>query len=92
MTRQDGPSRAVFAWNVWRLRTGSGLTQAELGGKIGWRSAGARVSRIEMDEKPPTLDTVDAVAAALGVTAAELLTPHAGDGTPPHLASNGARP
>ena len=44
--------------------------------------ASSRVSEIELDGHSPTLDTVDVVAAALGVSAAALLTPQAEDGTP----------
>lgn len=75
-------SREVLARNVWRLRTAQGMTQAQLGGKIGYRSGASCVSDVELAVHSPTLDTLDRFAAALGISAVVLLTPQAEDGAP----------
>jgi transcriptional regulator with XRE-family HTH domain len=50
---------------VRQLRTASGFTQAQLAERAGM--ATQAVSRIERGERSPTLETVDRLAAALGV-------------------------
>jgi transcriptional regulator with XRE-family HTH domain len=53
------------------LRLGSGLTQAELAQAVGLSANHLGV--LERGEKVPTLETVEAVAKALGVPVTELL-------------------
>jgi transcriptional regulator with XRE-family HTH domain len=77
----DSPSRDVLAVNVRRLRMALGLTQTELALKLGNKTH-ILVTGIENSTKPPVLDTVDRLAAALGVTPADLLTPPAEAGGP----------
>lgn len=70
----DSPSHVVFAFNVRRLREHQGLTQEELGATAGFPADPAnRVSKVERAVAGATLDTVDRLAAALGVTPASLL-------------------
>jgi len=58
---------------VRQLRTASGFTQAQLAERAGM--ATQAVSRIERGERSPTLETLDKLAAALGVGLAELADP-----------------
>ena len=55
---------------VRQLRAACGLTQAQLAEKPGM--ATQAVSRIERGERSPTLETLDKLAAALGVGLGEL--------------------
>ena len=55
---------------VRQLRTASGFTQARLAERAGM--ATQAVSRIERGERSPTLETLDKLAAALGVGIGEL--------------------
>lgn len=55
---------------VRQLRLAGGFTQAELAERSGM--ATQAVSRIERGERSPTLETLDKLSAALGVTLGEL--------------------
>jgi HTH-type transcriptional regulator/antitoxin HipB len=50
---------------IRRLREGLGISQAELGRRIG--STQPAIARLEAGRVSPTLETLDRVAAALGV-------------------------
>lgn len=73
--------RAILAWNLRKLRTERGLSQEKL-------AADAAVDRaylggMEREQENPSIDALDKVAAALGVSLAELLvTPAEGDAPP----------
>jgi len=62
--------RRLVGGNVRRLRTLSGLTQAELAGKMGVDRA--YVSALELGERNPTIVTLWHVSQALGVKIAQL--------------------
>jgi transcriptional regulator with XRE-family HTH domain len=69
------PSAYVLGVNVRRIREHQGLEQDQLGEIAGWGRT--RISQIETVKRGCNLATVDKLAEALGVTAAELLTPPA---------------
>ena len=84
MLTPDSPARDIFAYNVYRFRKAQGLTQAGLAARAGYgRVKAERVSDLEQGSHAPTLTTVDRIARALGVTAAQMLTcPGRGTGDP----------
>jgi transcriptional regulator with XRE-family HTH domain len=66
--------RDIFAQNVRRLRTAQGLSQEALAAAAGGLRQAA-VSEIETGQGNPTFTTLEFIAAALGVSIAELLAP-----------------
>lgn len=64
-------TRLVVARNVIRLRLQRGWTQARLAGEMGVRQP--RIAQIESAGANFRLDTLDALAAAFGVSPASLL-------------------
>lgn len=69
------PARRVLAANLRRLRVARDLSQDELAANAGIRQA--LVSEIEVGSANPTLNSLESIAHALGVTVGDLL---AGDG------------
>ncbi len=65
----------VLASNVYRLRTGLRLTQAQLAERIGVRQP--RIAEIERGDANPRLDTLARLAAALQVPVGALLAEQA---------------
>jgi transcriptional regulator with XRE-family HTH domain len=70
-----------FAANLKRLREGAGLTQMQLGNLVGVENS--VVSRWERAERDPQLESIAALARALGVSAAALVDGIPGDDAPP---------
>ena len=72
-SNQSGPEplRVLFGRRVRELRTQQGLTQQQLGRKAGMHPA--YVGGIERGERNITLDGVERLARALGVSPAELV-------------------
>lgn len=66
-------SRDIVAANVERIRKRRNLSQQELAQKAGVRQP--MVSKIERAKHDPQCETLDRLAEALDVSAAELLTP-----------------
>ncbi|NLG69890.1 MAG: helix-turn-helix transcriptional regulator, partial [Firmicutes bacterium] len=66
-----GRLRAVFGQRVREMRTRQGLTQQQLAQRAGMHPA--YVGGIERGERNITLDGVDRLARALGVSPAELM-------------------
>ncbi len=66
--------KAVFAGNLIQLRTGAGMTQAELAEKIHYSDKS--VSKWERAESLPDLQVSHELAQVFGVTVDYLLTPH----------------
>ena len=64
--------KAVFASNLIRLRTGAGMTQAELGEKLHYTDKA--VSKWERAESVPDALVLKQLAALFGVTVDQLLT------------------
>jgi ribosome-binding protein aMBF1 (putative translation factor) len=73
-------SRWVVARNVMRLRTQHGYTQQRLARELGVKQP--RVAEIESAGTNLRLDTVDRLAAALGVEPARLLQPDSPSAAP----------
>lgn len=73
MSNQSGPEplRFAFGRRVRELRMQQGLTQQQLGRKAGMHPA--YVGGIERGERNITLDGVERLARALGVSPAELM-------------------
>jgi transcriptional regulator with XRE-family HTH domain len=68
------PSTAeTFAANLRRRRIALGLSQADLGAQV--RLSQAAVSRWESRKRHVSFEDMDRIAEALGMTAAELVTP-----------------
>ena len=63
--------KATFARAMRRLRHAQGLSQEELGEMSGLTRN--YIGAVERGEYVPTLDTVEAVASALGVSAPDML-------------------
>jgi transcriptional regulator with XRE-family HTH domain len=63
------PIRAVFANRLRAARTALGLSQAELGGRVGIPEdvASTRVNRYERGVHEPDLATAEAIAEELGI-------------------------
>lgn len=62
----------IFAQNVRRIRIESGLSQDELGAQSGLTRN--YIGNVERQENSPSLDSMGAIADALGVSLIELLT------------------
>jgi len=58
---------------IRRLRLEQGLGQAELSERCGWPATPARVSNYERGERPVDVASAEALAQALGTTAAHVL-------------------
>jgi len=63
--------RRIVAQNLRRLRQDRGLTQEELADRAGLNRN--YVGMVEREENAPTVDTLEALAKALKIEAAELL-------------------
>ena len=71
MAKRTPPSsRRILAGNLRRLRLESEMSQDDVAAEAGVRQA--LVSAIEVETANPTLETLDRVAAALGVDLAKL--------------------
>lgn len=70
------PASALFASRLKARRTELGLSQAELGVRMGLPEdvASTRINRYEKGVHAPDLDTMEAMAKELGVPVAYLLT------------------
>lgn len=70
------PARAVLAMRLKELRKAMGVSQAELGVRMGLPEdvASTRVNRYEKGVHAPDIDTAERMAAELGVPLAYLLT------------------
>lgn len=66
--------REILALNLRRLRNVSNLSQEELADRAGLDRT--YISSLERCRYSATIDTVDQLATALDVTAADLLTPN----------------
>lgn len=66
-----------FGRTLRKLRTEADLNQAELADRAGITQSA--VSQIEKGERAPSFDVLRRLAAALGVSTAELLGPEASD-------------
>lgn len=67
----------ALARGMKRLRRRLGLTQAALAESVDVHVQ--YISQVERQQRSPSLEVVDAIASALGVTAAELLVEGAGN-------------
>ena len=67
-----GP-KEILASNMRRLRQGAGLSQELLADRAGLHRT--YISSVERAERNVSLENIFAIAHALGVTAAELVTP-----------------
>lgn len=65
--------RQAIGAHIRSLRLGAGLTQAELGAGVYWRSA---VSRIEAGSTTPSLRALHHFASVLGTTPRRVLPPN----------------
>lgn len=86
----DMDSTQIAAVNMRRYRTQAGLTQEELGERIGWSKASVSAAERTVDaprKRAFALRDVDLVADALGVTPVQMITAPAPcatcGGTPP---------
>jgi len=73
----EPPPRRILADNLRRLRRTAGISQEELGDRAGLHRT--YISSIERAGRNVTLDNLFVLARALGVSAAELVTPFAED-------------
>ena len=69
------PDPNRFPARLRALRTGAGLTQADLAGRAGLQAN--HLARLERGERSPTWETVLALAAALGVDCTAFAVPPA---------------
>jgi transcriptional regulator with XRE-family HTH domain len=67
---KDGPQQRV-AWNIRRIRVKQGLSQEQLATDSSVDTS--YVSRLERGLENPTIGTLGRIAAALGVSTADLL-------------------
>lgn len=67
--------------NIRKIREMRGLTQLQLAHKAGYtgEDAGALISKIETGNQTPWVETLEKIAAALGVGMGKLLLPVKGD-------------
>lgn len=83
-------ARAIIGWHLRRLRVEQGLSQERLA--LGAAIDRAYVGRIERGSENVTISTLEALAKALGVSVATLLTePEPGAPTPAPLKSGRKR-
>lgn len=71
-------STTAAAVNMQRYRKAAGMTQTELGSVIGWSKASVSAAERSGESSRPrafALRDLDKLAAALGVTAADMITP-----------------
>jgi transcriptional regulator with XRE-family HTH domain len=71
-----GSARGVFAANVRRLRTEAGLSQESFADACGLHRT--YIGSIERGERNVSLDNVERIACALGVSIATLFAPAGG--------------
>ncbi len=77
-------AKALVAWNLRRVRVMRAVSQEALAVDAGVDRS--YVGRIERGVENPTVETLDKLAAALGVAAAELLLePQVGEAKPANL-------
>lgn len=76
-TRPKNQLSLAIGENIKRFRLKAGMTQAQLAAAIGYKetkgSAGASISRAEAGTQQPRIETLTAIAKALGVEVCELL-------------------
>lgn len=72
MSTVASESSEIVGANIATIRKKAGLTQAALADACGM--ATARISEIESGRHNPTVDTLDAIAAALGVHISRLFS------------------
>lgn len=77
---QSTPIRMIVAQNVRRLRVKAGLAQEAFANRCGIHRT--YLSDIERSQRNFSISTLDLLAAAAGVTVAELVTPHDAAGDP----------
>jgi len=65
--------KEILAENVRRIRKSTGLSQEELADRAGLHRT--YISSVERSERNISLETIFVLAVALGVEAAELVTP-----------------
>lgn len=73
----------VVAWNIGHLRRAAGLTQRELGSRLGWTNVAVSEAERSFDGRRPRLfnaQELTELALALGVPLAALFLPPADDG------------
>lgn len=70
--------KEIFAENIRRLRTSTGLSQEELADRAGLHRT--YISSIERAERNVSLENIFLLAQALGVEAADLVTPAENEG------------
>lgn len=70
--------KSLFAENVRRIRTKTGISQEELGERAGLHRT--YISSVERGERNVALENIFAIAAALDVSAAELVSDGSEDG------------
>ncbi len=71
--RNPAQTKRLLARNIRRLRKEKAWSQHDLANEADVRQA--LVSALELGDANPTLESLDRVAAAFGVTVAELLSP-----------------
>jgi transcriptional regulator with XRE-family HTH domain len=76
----DSPLREIFAANIRRLRLAQGLELGDVVARAG-RFDASHLSHMERNRTSPTLETVEWVAAALGVSPSSLLVFRPGGGS-----------
>lgn len=74
----ETPPKQVLAANVRRIRNATGLSQEELADRAEMHRT--YISSVERGERNVSLENIFALAKALGVEPAELVTPTAGGG------------
>lgn len=66
--------KQILAANVRRIRNDTGLSQEELADRAGMHRT--YISSIERSERNVSLENIFALARALGIAPAELISPH----------------
>jgi len=76
-TNMAKKAKNTIGENIHRLRKAKGISQLALGKLLGWagEDAGAQISRFERGRISPRYSTLAKLSKALGVGAADLLTP-----------------
>ena len=70
--RNPAQTKRLLARNIRRLRNERAWSQHDLANEAGARQA--MISALELADANPTLDSLDKIAAALGVSLADLLS------------------
>ena len=73
-------TRKIIARNINKLLQENNLTQKELARKV--KCAESTISYLRKGERTPSMEMVDRVATALGVSRAELITDQNEEGHP----------